>query len=74
VDLDSLAHCAKPPASRSTAIGRSTHGRCRCSKVALLSVNEAERDRQPCGRLVFKRGQVWTLLAHGQDLLDLLTY
>ena len=36
--------------------------------------HEAERERHPCGRLVFKRGQVWTLLAHGQDLLDLLTY
>ena len=44
------------------------------AKVTLLSVNEAERERRPCGKLVFKRGQVWTLLAHGQDLLDLLTY
>ena len=44
------------------------------AKVALLSVNEAEWGRRPCGKLVFKRGQSWTLLARGQELLDLLTY
>lgn len=44
------------------------------AKVTLLSVNEAEWSAHPCARLVFKRGQAWTLLAHGQELLDLLTY
>jgi len=44
------------------------------AKVTLLSVNEAEWRSHPCAKLVFKRGQTWTLLAHGQDLVDLLAY
>jgi peptidoglycan LD-endopeptidase LytH len=40
----------------------------------LLSVNEAERAAHPCGRLLIKRGQAWTLLAHGTELLSLLTF
>ena len=44
------------------------------AKVTLLSVNEAERQAHPCGRLVFKRGQAWTLLERGQRLIDQLTY
>jgi peptidoglycan LD-endopeptidase LytH len=44
------------------------------AKVTLLSVNEAEWNEHHCARLIFKRGQAWTLLAHGQQILDLLTY
>ena len=44
------------------------------AKVKLLSVNEAEWSGHPCAKLVFKRGQAWTLLPRGQQLLDLLTY
>lgn len=43
-------------------------------KTRLLEVNAAEYARRPCGKLVFKRGQVWTLLPRAEDLLDLLTY
>lgn len=43
-------------------------------KTRLLAVNAAEYARRPCGKLVFKRGQVWTLLPRAEDLLDLLTY
>jgi murein DD-endopeptidase MepM/ murein hydrolase activator NlpD len=43
-------------------------------KVQLLDVNAAELAQHPCGKMVFKRGQVWTLLPKGQELIDLLTY
>jgi murein DD-endopeptidase MepM/ murein hydrolase activator NlpD len=43
-------------------------------KVRLLDVNRAEWQAKPCGKLVFRRGQLWTLLPHGEELLDLLTY
>ncbi|HTH49417.1 MAG TPA: M23 family metallopeptidase [Candidatus Limnocylindria bacterium] len=44
------------------------------AKVTLLSVNEAEQKSRPCGKLVLKRGESWTLLAHGQQLIDQITY
>lgn len=44
------------------------------AKVRLLDVNEPEWRAKPCGKLVFKRGQAWTLLPNGDELLDLLTY
>ena len=44
------------------------------AKVTLLSVNDSEWNSHPCAKLVFKRGQAWTLLPRGQQLLDLLTY
>lgn len=40
----------------------------------LLEVDEAEHARHPCSKLVFKRGQTWTLTARGKDLLDLLAH
>ena len=43
-------------------------------KIQLLEVNPAELAEHPCGKMVFKRGQVWTLLPKAQELLDLLTY
>jgi murein DD-endopeptidase MepM/ murein hydrolase activator NlpD len=43
-------------------------------KVTLLGVNAAECQAKPCGKLVFKRGQLWTLLPRAEELLDLLTY
>ncbi|MCW5553287.1 MAG: M23 family metallopeptidase [Verrucomicrobiae bacterium] len=44
------------------------------SKIQLLSVNEAEQKRNPCRRLVTKRGTRWELTSQGQNALELLTY
>ncbi|HRI16303.1 MAG TPA: M23 family metallopeptidase [Verrucomicrobiota bacterium] len=44
------------------------------AKVRVLDVNQAEWQSHRCGKLVIKRGQVWTLLPHGQELMDLLMY
>src|SRR3954452_2076144 len=44
------------------------------SKVQLLSVNEAEQQKNPCGRLVVKKGSRWELTAHGTELIGLLSY
>lgn len=43
-------------------------------KVNLISVNHDVWQANPCGKLVFKRGQLWTLLPRGEELVDLLTY
>ena len=40
----------------------------------LLSVNEAEQQKNPCRRLVAKRGPQWELKQQGKNLLTLLTY
>jgi peptidoglycan LD-endopeptidase LytH len=42
--------------------------------VQLLSVNEAEYARNPCRRLVTKRGSHWELTVRGQSLISLLTF
>jgi len=44
------------------------------SKYQIVSVNEAEHDRNPCRHLVVRRGSGWQLARHGTELLDLLTY
>lgn len=44
------------------------------AKVQLLSVNEEEYRRNPCRKLVVKRGGRWELTRQGNELLDLLTY
>lgn len=44
------------------------------AKVQLLSVNEEEYRRNPCRKLVVKRGGVWELTRQGNEWLDLLTY
>ena len=44
------------------------------SKYQLLSVNDAEHQKNPCRRLVSKTGSHWELASHGVELLDLLTY
>jgi len=44
------------------------------ARIQLLSVNEAEYQRNPCRRLVTKRGNHWELTSHGINLLELLTY
>jgi murein DD-endopeptidase MepM/ murein hydrolase activator NlpD len=44
------------------------------SKYQLLSVNEAERARNPCRKLVIQKGSRWELTTRGINLLDLLTY
>ncbi len=44
------------------------------TRMKLLAVDAAEHSRRPCGKLVFKRGQLWTLLPRGEELVDLLTY
>src|SRR6266478_2247137 len=43
------------------------------AKFQLLSVNEAEHQRNPCRRLVSKRGSHWELASAGINLLELLT-
>jgi len=42
--------------------------------IQLLSVNEAEYSRNPCRRLVSKRGSRWELTVRGQSLISLLTF
>jgi len=44
------------------------------AKFQLLSVNEAEQQRNPCRRLVTKRGARWELTSRGVNALELLTY
>jgi len=44
------------------------------SRFQLLSVNEAEYRKNPCRRLVIKRGDRWELARNGTHLLELLTY
>jgi murein DD-endopeptidase MepM/ murein hydrolase activator NlpD len=44
------------------------------SRFQLLSVNEAEYQKNPCRRLVSKRGEHWELARNGINLLELLTY
>jgi peptidoglycan LD-endopeptidase LytH len=43
------------------------------SKYQLLSVNEPEEKKNPCRRLVVRRGAHWELAPHGVSELDLLT-
>jgi murein DD-endopeptidase MepM/ murein hydrolase activator NlpD len=43
------------------------------AKFQLLSVNEAEFTKNPCRRLVTRRGSHWELANNGLNLLDLLT-
>jgi murein DD-endopeptidase MepM/ murein hydrolase activator NlpD len=42
-------------------------------KYQLLSVNEAEYTRNPCRKLVMRKGSHWELAGKGLSLLDLLT-
>jgi peptidoglycan LD-endopeptidase LytH len=44
------------------------------AQLQLLSVNEAEQQRNPGRRLVAKKGNRWELTSHGLNLLGLLTY
>lgn len=44
------------------------------TKYQLLSVNETEQVKNPCRRLVTKRGSRWELAPRGIRALDLLTY
>ena len=44
------------------------------AKFQLLSVNDDEQTRNPCRRLVAKRGARWELTSHGRNTLELLTY
>jgi murein DD-endopeptidase MepM/ murein hydrolase activator NlpD len=44
------------------------------SKYQIVSVNQAEHDRNPCRHLVVLRGAGWQFGRHGSELLDLLTY
>lgn len=43
-------------------------------RVRLLDVNASEWQQHACGKLVFKRGQVWTLLPRGEELVDLILF
>jgi peptidoglycan LD-endopeptidase LytH len=40
----------------------------------IVRVNEPELERHGCSRLVVRRGQLWTLTARGQQLLDQFAY
>jgi murein DD-endopeptidase MepM/ murein hydrolase activator NlpD len=44
------------------------------AKVQLLSVNEAEQQKNPCRKLVTKRSGRWELATNGVNLIELLTY
>ena len=44
------------------------------ARFQLLSVSEAELGKNPCRRLVIKRGDGWALARNGNNLLELLTY
>ena len=44
------------------------------ARFELLSVNEAEQQKNPCRRLITKKGARWELTSHGTQLLELLTY
>jgi hypothetical protein len=44
------------------------------ARYQLVSVNEAEEEKNPCRRLVRRRGNQWELAGNGINLLDLLTY
>ena len=44
------------------------------AKAQVISVNEPEQQRNPCRKLVTKRGSRWELTSHGQELLNLLIY
>lgn len=44
------------------------------ARFQLLSVDEAEYRKNPCRRLVVKKGNRWELANNGLHLLDLLTY
>ena len=40
----------------------------------ILSVNETEWRSHPCGRLIVRRGQAWTLTAKGEELISLISF
>ena len=44
------------------------------TRFQLVSVNEAEYQKNPGRRLLAKKGAHWELTSHGLNLLDLLTY
>jgi murein DD-endopeptidase MepM/ murein hydrolase activator NlpD len=44
------------------------------AKIQLLSINQAERDRNPCRRLITHRRGRWELSEHGLNAVKLLTY
>jgi peptidoglycan LD-endopeptidase LytH len=44
------------------------------AKFQLLSVDEAEYRKNPCRRLIRKRGEQWQLARNGEQLLELLTF
>ena len=44
------------------------------SRTQLISVNEAEYQRNPCRRLVTKRNGRWELAHNGSNLIEMLTY
>lgn len=43
-------------------------------RTRLLSVNEPRLREAPCGKLLFKRGQLWTLTGRGEELLSLVMW
>ena len=44
------------------------------TRFQLLSVNQVEQQKNPCRRLVTRKGVHWELTGHGLQLLELLSY
>jgi len=44
------------------------------ARFQLLSVSESEQQKNPCRRLVARKGSRWELTGHGVQLLELLAY
>jgi len=44
------------------------------ARFQLLSVSESEQQKNPCRRLVARKGSRWELTSHGVHLLELLSY
>ncbi len=44
------------------------------ARVQLLSVNEAEQQKNPCRKIVVKQNGLWKLAPNGVSLIELLTY
>jgi len=44
------------------------------ARFQLLSVSESEQQKNPCRRLVARKGSRWELTGHGVQLLELLSY
>lgn len=56
------------------AVPRATSEITGTDRTRVLFVNASVQENYPCGKLLVKRGQLWTLTAKGNRLLDVLAY